>query len=133
MVPLAEERVTWLGETRRVAREAILDLRAAGLAGGFLVLQWRALGEVARVLDHWTCRYEADADRHRELARVVTRWLADWQYVSTHRPALADELEPTADPAIVEVPFVRPAAVEMKAPERVAAYGRGGAGSGSTV
>jgi hypothetical protein len=119
MVPLPEERLAWLDETRRVAREAILDLRDAGLSGGFVVLQWRALGEVASVLDGWICRYEADGARHRELSRVVARCLADWQYVSTRRPALEDLPEPSIPDA--------------DAPARERRYLLDRTGSGSTV
>jgi hypothetical protein len=85
MVPLPEERSTWLDETRRSARAVIIALRAAGVGGPWLVLQWRSLGQAAEVLHGWRCRYDADPARRAELTRSVERRLADRRYVEAVR------------------------------------------------
>jgi hypothetical protein len=85
MVPLVEERSKWLDETRRTARAVIIALRAAGLTGPWLVLQWRSLGQVAEVLHGWRCRYDADPVRRAELTRIVERRLADLSYLAAVR------------------------------------------------
>jgi hypothetical protein len=85
LVPLAEERSKWLEETRRSARAVITALRANGITGPWLVLQWRSLGQAAEVLRGWRCRYDADPVRRAELTRVVERRLADQRYLETLR------------------------------------------------
>jgi hypothetical protein len=97
MVPIAEERGKWLDDTRRSARAVITTLREAGLAGPWLVLQWRPLGQAAEVLHGWRCRHDADPVRRAELTRVVERRLADLRYLS----ALKDRSR--SDGAVVEV------------------------------
>ncbi len=83
MVPLVEEHPEWLEETRRAARAVIAELRGAGLAGPCLVLQWRALGQVAEILHGWRCCYDADPVRRAELTRVVERRLADLRFLAS--------------------------------------------------
>jgi hypothetical protein len=88
LVPLPEERSKWLDETRRSARAVIAALRATGLTGPWLVLQWRSLGQAAEVLHGWRCRYDADPVRRAELTRVVERRLADQRYLDAARARL---------------------------------------------
>ncbi len=82
VVPLAVEHDRWLVETRKVARAVRADLRAAGFDGRVLILQWQPLETVARVLREWTCRYDGDPARRREVQRVVARHLDDREYIA---------------------------------------------------
>jgi hypothetical protein len=85
MVPLPDERRQWREATRRTARAVMDDLRAAGLTGRFVIVQWCSLGEAVRILRAWRRRYDGDPERRRELVRVVERYLADQLFVATSR------------------------------------------------
>jgi hypothetical protein len=63
----------------------IAALRAKGITGPWLVLQWRSLGQAAEVLQGWRCCYDADPVRRAELTRVVERRLADQRYLEARR------------------------------------------------
>jgi hypothetical protein len=84
LVPLAEERVGWLRETRGAVRRLLGDLRAAGFGEGVFVLQWLPLGEVAGILAGWPCRYVGDPSRQVALARLADRYLADRRFLASH-------------------------------------------------
>jgi hypothetical protein len=79
MLPLPEERDRWREQTTRAAARIVSALRAAGLPADTpcLVAQLRAFDEVAEIVERWTCRYVGDAERHRELAWIVRRFVAD--------------------------------------------------------
>lgn len=85
ITPLAEERRLWARGTRRAAAAIIRRLREEELEGRFVVLQWLPLDEVARILRHWTCRYEGDSDRRAQIARVVEGRLADRAFLASVR------------------------------------------------
>lgn len=85
VVPLTEERPLWREATRRAAGAVIARLRSANVDGRFVVLQWLPLEEVARILRHWTCRYEGDTERRAEIARAVQHHLADRAFLAPRR------------------------------------------------
>jgi hypothetical protein len=83
LVPLAAEQVMWMTETRSVAREINQDLRAAGFAGGTVVLQWLPIEDVARIVARWVRRWDGDGPRRSELLAVVDRRLADQRFLAS--------------------------------------------------
>lgn len=85
MAPLAEEQPLWREATHRAAGAIMGRLRRANLAGQFVVLQWLPLHEVARILRHWTCRYDGDTERRAQIARVVESHLADRAFLASVR------------------------------------------------
>lgn len=87
MVPLPDERRRWREQTRQTARAVMDELRAAGLSGRFVIVQWCSLGETVRILRAWRRRYDGDPERRRELVRVVERYLADQLFLATSRKA----------------------------------------------
>jgi hypothetical protein len=89
IAPLAEERTTWMAETRRAAHAVITDLRAAGLTGRFVVLQWRPIGEIVHVMESWTHCWDGDRERREEVTRVAVGQLADRQYLAAARTAVS--------------------------------------------
>lgn len=90
LVPLSQERAVWLRESQAAAGAVVAGLRGGGFAGEIVVLQWQPLAHVARVLNRWVCRYDADPERRIELTRFVERYLADRTFIaSQHRRALA--------------------------------------------
>src|SRR5919197_4521376 len=90
VVPLHEERGQWLKETKAAADEVVASLREAGFRGRIVVLQWRPLPEIGRILWAWSCRYDSDPTRRAELTRVVARYLADSKFIeSRHHRAHA--------------------------------------------
>ena len=93
LVPLPEERDPWLRETRAATRAVVGGLRAAGWRHPCLVLQWRPLGQVARVLRRWRCVYEADPGRRAALTRVVEGRLADRRFLRRLTAAMGTRVE----------------------------------------
>jgi hypothetical protein len=85
VVPLLEEQELWLDETRRASRRLIAALRGAGLRAPVIVLQWRALDEVAHILRAWRTRYEGGRGRLGELTAVVARVIEDRRFVAARR------------------------------------------------
>lgn len=85
IAPLADERPLWREATRRTAAAIVARLRRADFEGRIVVLQWLPLDEVARILRHWTCRYERDAERRAQIARAVERFLADRAFLASLR------------------------------------------------
>ena len=83
IAPLAQERRLWREATRRAARAIIQRLRSANLDRTFVIVQWLPFDEVARVLQRWTCRYDGDAERRSEIARVVEGYLIDRAFVTS--------------------------------------------------
>ncbi len=81
-VPLTEERAAWWADTRQTARGVVAALRRAGFTGGFVVMQWLELDEMAAILTTWSCRWEGDARRHRELALVAERYAGDERFLA---------------------------------------------------
>ena len=92
LVPLGVERVGWLAETRAAARAFITDLRAAGFAGGTVVLQWLPAADVARIVGRWVRRWDGDPARRSAITAGVERAVADQTFLDRRR-------EPAATPA----------------------------------
>ena len=82
LVPLDAERIEWLVETRGVARQLIGELRAAGLSGGAIVLQWLPIHDVARIVTRWVRRWDGNPSRRSQLLSVVERRLSDERFVA---------------------------------------------------
>ena len=87
MVPLGVERVSWMAETRAVARAVIAELREAGFTGGAVVLQWLPTADVARIVARWVRRWDGDPSRRAQLTAAVERALADQTFVASRTPA----------------------------------------------
>ena len=81
LVPLGAERVTWLAETRNTARAFIGDVRAAGFAGGTVVLQWLPVTDVVRIVARWVRRWDGDPGRRATIIASVERAVADQTYM----------------------------------------------------
>jgi hypothetical protein len=103
LVPLQEERPEWSDATRRAARGVVQGLRAAGLRGGFLVLQWCQMRDVAAILSTWTLRFDADPERREQIARAVARWLADRRFIRS-RMSVLDAERPSGGPGAGQQP-----------------------------
>lgn len=71
LLPLLEERVAWLADTRRVAHAAIAGLRAIGVWDPIIVVQWRAPRDAARILGRWTLCYDSDPERRAQLTDIA--------------------------------------------------------------
>lgn len=81
LVPLTEEHPMWLAETRASVRRLLADLRASGLRGRVIVVQWVALARADEILTTWRCRYESDAVRRAQLAGVARRYVLDERFL----------------------------------------------------
>ena len=96
LVPLGVERLTWLGETRTVARAFIADVRAAGFAGGTVVLQWLPVTDVARIVARWVRRWDGDPARRSAITAGVERAVADQTFLDRREvPAATPASPPT--------------------------------------
>jgi hypothetical protein len=96
LVPLGVERMTWLTETRATARAFIADIRAAGFAGGTVVLQWLPAADVARIVARWVRRWDGDPARRSAITAGVERAVADQTYLNRRRqPAATPAAPPT--------------------------------------
>jgi hypothetical protein len=96
LVPLSAEQMTWLAQTRGVARDVVQDLRAAGFGHSTVVLQWLPLADVARIVARWVRRWDGDAVRRSQLLAVVERRLADQRFLA----ARAQRMTAAPDPAV---------------------------------
>ena len=89
LVPLLEERVTWLADTRRVAYAVIAGLRGIGVWDPIIVVQWRSPRDAARILSRWTLCYDADPERRAQLVDVArARGHDDAAVASSPRPVV---------------------------------------------
>jgi hypothetical protein len=123
LVPLDAERIEWLVETRGVARQLIAALRASGLTGGAIVLQWLPIHDVARIVARWVRRWDGDPARRSQLLSVVERRLSDERFVA----ARARQSRGTADAAApVAIGNGSPAAVPRPSPAIGAALDQAG-------
>lgn len=97
LVPLGVERMTWLTETRTTARAFIADIRAAGFAGGTVVLQWLPAADVARIVARWVRRWDGDPTRRSAITAGVERVVADQTFLNRRRePAATPVPAPTS-------------------------------------
>jgi hypothetical protein len=81
LVPLAYEHRAWLKSTRATVRAVVRELRAAGLARHFFIMQWWPLERLAPIFDTWQCRHDADPARRQQHMRVVAGQLADRHFL----------------------------------------------------
>jgi hypothetical protein len=89
IVPLPEERGTWLSETRAAAQGVVDDLRRAGFAGRTVVAQWLSVPRLDYVFDTWPSRWEGDAERAAQLRDLAGRLLADRRFLAYRRAVAA--------------------------------------------
>jgi hypothetical protein len=89
LVPLEPEHFEWLAQTRTVAQRVIADLRAAGFAGGTVVLQWLPLEDVTRILSRWVRQYDGDRVRRGQLLTVLERRVADERFLAARSTRMA--------------------------------------------
>jgi hypothetical protein len=116
LVPLSAEQVSWLAETRAVARAVSEDLRAAGFRCGVVVLQWLPAADVARIVARWVRRFDGDATRRSQLLAVVERKLADQRFLAS-RGRAAREAAAEPAPAVV---------LDPQPPRRVSGFDQAG-------
>jgi hypothetical protein len=86
LVPLVEERIAWLTETRRVAHAAIVALRAIGVWDPIIVVQWRSSRDAERILTRWTLCYDGDPGRREQLADIARARVDDDVMAARSRP-----------------------------------------------
>jgi hypothetical protein len=72
LTPTLEATARWRNETSIGARTVTADLRAVGLTGDVIILQWCSLRLIADVVAHWDCTYEGDERRRAQLIETVT-------------------------------------------------------------
>jgi hypothetical protein len=86
LVPLVEERIAWLTETRRVAHAVIVALRAIGAWDPIIVVQWRSPHDAERILSRWTLCYDGDPGRREQLADIARARVDDDATAARARP-----------------------------------------------
>ncbi len=116
LVPLREESVAWLSQTRASVRPIMADLRGAGLRGAVTVVQWRPLREAEEILTRWTCRYDGDATRRTQLADVARRYVQDEAYLTKCTTRARARSTPRAE-RVTEI-LLGPAALPLDGPSR---------------
>jgi hypothetical protein len=97
LVPLSAEQMTWLAQTRGIARDVVQDLRTAGFQRSTVVLQWLPVADVARIVARWVRRWDGDAARRSQLLAVVERRLADQRFLAVRAERMTAAPAPAVD------------------------------------
>lgn len=86
LLPLVEDRVSWLEETRRVAHPAIAGLRAVGVRDPISVVQWRSRHDATLILSDWALCYDGDPERREQLTDIARARVDDGASSAPPRP-----------------------------------------------
>jgi hypothetical protein len=87
---------------REIGTRLITELATAGAVAPITVLQLRPPYEVAHVLDHWPCRYDADPARRETLTQTAARLAAASRFSITRQRLVRVPLLAQAGPTGID-------------------------------
>jgi hypothetical protein len=98
LLPTSSDRELRLREFQAIGARIISELKTEGVRAPITLLQLRPPGEVAHILDCWTCRYDADPALRAKLTRAAGRRVEYTRFAITRRGLLQAPLSTETRP-----------------------------------